>query len=119
MDTNEKTFEIVDGPSKDAIFDACKYAYHPRSIIVLDFEVVVGYTKASSDSKAAYIAMKIKDLRITSIEHEDGSGESFNLAGFCKADLDPYGTSAAKWHPYKFKAYYNTRYRNGAIVFSN
>ncbi len=116
INVKEKTYEIVNGPNKDTIFDACKYAYSLKTRIPLEFEVALGYTAPPSDSGAAYIPAKIKDLRISGIQHEDGSGESLNLLGYCQADLTPHRQTAV-WSWYRFKAYYNTKRRTGHIVF--
>lgn len=122
MNTNitikEKSYEIKKGPSKDALIDAFKYAYSKtdeRPPIPLDFKIAIGYTGLPSDPKTAYIAAKIKNLRVTSIEHEDGSGESFNIAGYCDADL---GVNQTRYQHYRFTAYYNTKNRTGRMCFA-
>ena len=118
MNTKERNYDIVNGPNKDALFDSCKYAYTGRSRIVLDFEVAIGYTLPPSESGAAYIPMKIKDLIITGIEHEDGSGESFNLEGNANVDLEIRRFAGdVEYHWHRFKAYYNTKRRCGRITF--
>ena len=119
MDINKevRSYNIVNGPSKDALFDACKYAYHPTSNIVLDFGIAVGYTAPTANPKSVYIAMNIKDIHVTGIEHEDGSGESFNLWGHCQADLSTYQPDGVKWSMYRFRAFYSTRHREGRITF--
>lgn len=115
MDTKEK-YTIIGGPSKAELFDACKYAYHPRNEIVLDFEIVAGYTAPPTDPKAGYIPLKIKDIVVNGISHEDGSGDSFNLSGYCQVDFRLYAT-APKWEPRKFEAYYNAKRREGYFSF--
>lgn len=118
MDTKNKKrrqFEIIDGPNKDALFDACKYAYNSDSTIAIDFTVAIGYTMPKSHPDCACVPMSITDVRIVGIEHEDGSGESFNLEGYCKADPD----SSGRINPtasYKFTAYYDARKRRGGIT---
>ena len=114
----EKCYDIVAGPNKDALFDACKYAYSKTAKLTVDFTVVIGYTMPKENPGCAYIAMAITDIRITGIEHEDGSGESFNLHGYCRADLNSFGGNNIAYEPYEFKAYYNSKNRHGRISFN-
>ena len=116
-ETKEKYYDIVAGPNKDALFDSCKYACSKTANLTVDFTVAIGYTRPKSDPGCAYIAMAITDIVIFGIEHEDGSGESFILRGCCRADLNSYGGSNVTYEPYRFKAYYNSKRRNGWIVF--
>ena len=114
MNTNKKTYEIVSGPSKDMLFDACKYAYSRIAKVDINFAIAVGYTTPPGSPGCAYIPMTIDAIRVCSIEHEDGSGESFNLYGFCKANLSGRMDNL---EPYGFEAYYNTKTRKGTISF--
>lgn len=114
----EKFFDIVAGPNKDRLFDACKYAYDNTTQIPIHFTVANGYTAPKGNPGCAYAVMFIKDVVISSIEHEDGSGENFNLCGYCNVDSvfikdTPTHTS------FRFRAYYNTRTRSGYIALSN
>lgn len=111
------TYEILAGPNKDALFDACKYAYSKTARLTVNFSVAIGWTMPKGDPGAAYIPMSITDVVITSITHEDGSGESFNLRGYCRADLKNLGRFDANYKPYRFKAYYNSKHRQGCITF--
>ena len=113
--TKEKYYSIISGPSRDVLFDACKYLYDKNARFTVDFTVVVGRTMLANDS--AYIPMAITDMKICGIEHEDASG--FNLHGCCKADLKYTGGSDIYYKLYKFKAYYNTEQREGFICFSD
>ena len=119
MNTKEKPnrYEIVAGPNKDVLFDACKYAYNKHAHVAVDFVVAIAYTMPRSNHGYACLQMQISDIKICGIEHEDGSGESFNLHGYCKANLDSFGTTKAVRKPYRFKAYYNARTRKGSITF--
>ncbi len=112
-ETKEKYYDIVAGPNKDTLFDACKYAYNKTTKFAIDFGVAVGYTMPRNHPGCAYVPMDMSDVAIHGIEHEDGSGESFNIHGMCKAALR--GSSDTKF--YKFKAYYNTKTRTGTITF--
>ena len=110
MNTNQKKenyYDIVNGPNKDALFDACKYACVKDVSIPISFDVTAGYTMPKDHPGCAYIIMPTSDFRIISIENEDGSGESFNLHGYVKRS----GIQC------RFKAYYNTKHRKGSISF--
>ena len=113
----EKYYDIVSGPNKDALFDACKYACSKTAKLTVDFAVAIGYTMPKNDPGCAYIAMAITDIKIYGIEHEDGSGESFNLHGYCKADLNSLGGNNVTYKSYRFKAYYNSKNRKGCVTF--
>ena len=115
---NTRSYDVVGGPSKDTLFDACKYACSKTAKVEVNFSVAIGYTAPKNDPGCCYVPMSIADIRITSIEHEDGSGESFNLCGYCKADLNNFGGAAAALKHYRFKAYYNSKTRRGFISFS-
>ncbi|MGI6612525.1 MAG: hypothetical protein ACOX0Z_03075 [Candidatus Nanosyncoccaceae bacterium] len=123
MDTKKKnvtatrTFSIEGGPNKDRLCDAFKYAYSEADTIDIDFSVVIGYTMPPSDPGCAYVLMPISDVKITSLQHEDGSGESFNIGGYCKADLTHSGGRRAPT-VCRFEAYYNAKTRKGKISFS-
>ena len=114
----ERTFDIVAGPNRDMLFDACKYAYDKMVRIPIDFVVAIGYTMPKHHPGCAYVPMYISDIKVVGIEHEDGSGESFNLHGYCKADPDSTVGNAKTCTSYNFKAYYNTKSRSGCITFS-
>lgn len=117
MDIKEKTYDIIGGPSKDLLFDACKYAYNALPTnIGLYFSVVKGYTTPVDNPGCAYVLMDISDIRIVGIEHEDGSGESFNLHGYCNINEKPLAAGLLL-KSYKFKAYYNAKTRKGTISF--
>ena len=113
----EKYYDIVAGPNKDALFDACKYAFNKNAKISVEFDVALCYTAPKSHPGCAYVPMAITDIKICGIEHEDGSGESFNLHGSCKADLDYFGGANMTYKSYRFKSWYNSRSREGHIVF--
>ena len=118
MNTEKKKYyEIVAGPNKDSLFDACKYACSDSARLDIKFVVPIGYTMPVDDPGCAYVAMAITDIKIIGIEREDGSGESFNLHGYCKCDLNSFGGKDASYELYMFKAYYNAKNRRGYIVF--
>ena len=110
------SFEIANGPSRDAIFDAIKYAYDDEAKIPLEFLLAHGYTMPQGSPGQAIVPVKTKAWRLTSVQHEDGSGVSFNIEGYCKANLRlSTPERAIGYLAYRFKAYYNCRSRNGMI----
>ncbi len=123
MNINKKKeevyFDIISGPSKDALFDACKYAYNKAAKLDVNFSVIAGYTAPLGHPKRASIPMEVSDFRVLAVGHEGASGESFNLYGRCRANLDIVNKAASysAAAPYKFKAEYNTKTRNGRITF--
>ena len=114
MNTNGKNYDIVSGPSRDMLFDAFKYAYDKTAIVQVQFDIAIGYS--NTNSGMGYYKMKSKDFKIVSIEHEDGSGYSFNLRGYCSADTRFRARDAVEYATYKFKAYYNAKTRKGYIT---
>lgn len=111
----DRSFDIVGGPNKDMLFDACKYAYNKSTKVNVDFSVAAGYSMPVDDPGCACVLLSLSDIMITGIEHEDGSGDKFNLVGYCNAYLEPFGKPNFKW--YDFKAYYNAKNRKGWITF--
>lgn len=112
----EKYYDIVNGPNKDALFDACKYACVKDATIPINFEVAAAYTMPKTEAGSAYVKMPVSCFRIIGIENEDGSGESFNIHGYCII-----GSSIKKPDDKRtqrqFKCYYNTKHRSGTITF--
>lgn len=107
---------IVNGPNRDRLIDAFKYAYDDDKVSV-NFAVSISYNAVEEDGKRVCFPThlaQIERMIINTIQHEDGSGESFNLSGRCTACLERYG--GAK-HYYKFEAYYNAKTRTGTIKF--
>ncbi len=116
MELINRMFDIVSGPNKDALFDSCKYFCNRNAAIPIEFGVAIGYTMPKGHPGCAYIPMHIKEIQICGITHENGSGESFNLQGYCLADLGSIGDKV-NYTSYEFKAYYNSKTRKGTISF--
>lgn len=114
----EKNYDVTNGPSREMLIDALKYAYakdvnlHPEFSII---QYYVGHPTDNSKRMAAY--MPAKNFRITGMEHEDGSGESWMLKGVCDADLDGVSDINPDLIHYGFKMYYNSKRREGVITF--
>lgn len=109
MNTNqkEKYYDIVNGPNKDTLFDACKYACVKGANIPISFDVAASYTMPKGHPGCAYVKMPTSDFKIIGIDNEDSSGESFNIRGYAKKEGIHF----------RFKGYYNTKRREGTISF--
>ena len=112
MDT-KRTFKIEEGPTLNRIIDAFKYAYDKNARVELQFSVAEGYTTPTDQPGCAYVPLKVQDFRLNTIQHEDGSGHSLNLEGYCRA-----GSQNEVPQPMQFKAYYNTATRTGTMQFA-
>ena len=112
-------YHIENGPSRESLIDAFKYAYDKKNTISIEFLVPVGHAVDPETAETnVYIAMPLSDITIVSLEHEDGSGHQFNIRGYCKADLSgAFSSENAVLRSRKFLAYYNTRTRKGTISF--
>ena len=117
LESQTVRFNISGGPSRDRIFDACKYL-HDKIKIDLDFKVILGYSTPKDDPCSAALEIPVRDFRVHKIMPEDGSGESFMLSGRCKADLNPCMPMIKKYKEYNFSAWYNSKRRVGWISLS-
>lgn len=111
-------YEIFSGPSKSALFDACMYAYSKDAKITVNFGISQGCSNHGDDATKLHLMMQITDIVITGIQHEDASGESFNLEGYCKVDIDYHirNDGVCRYQYRRFTAYYDTRSRKGTIT---
>lgn len=111
-------FSIINGPSKSVLFDSCQYAYSKDVKVHINFAIPQGYSNHSNDATKLYLPMQITDLVITGIQHEDGSGESFNLEGYCKVDIDYHirNDGVCRYQYRRFTAYYNSKSRKGTFT---
>lgn len=94
-------YQILGGPCSHTLSDAWKYAYDEK----IDGEHIAYFSiKSPTDLDPRF---KGKDftlwVKITSLQHEDGSGKSFNLEGFVSKRC-PIESLKGK----RFEAYYNT-----------
>jgi hypothetical protein len=97
-------FEIISGPSLDELLDSFRYAYDDAYKPV-EFGVVF-----SRNNDGERVVVPMSDVRVSSIQHADGSGASFNLEGRCKATGEPDKCLV-------FRAYYSTEKHSGWIFF--
>lgn len=111
-------YDIIGGPSKSALFDACMYVYNKDAKIAVNFTISQGYSNDTNDATRLYIPLPVTNIKITGIEHEDGSGESFILKGYCNVDKD-YLLRKENTYRYRysrFSAYYDARSRKGTFT---
>jgi len=115
MDTKKtaRYYDIMNGPGKEVLFDACKYAHAEGARVPVNFSVAASYTAATHNR--AYMPMELTDVVIYGINHEDDSGESFNLHGQCYAVLDT--SVPGTYTPCHFHSFYNSKTRRGEICF--
>ena len=100
---------IIDGPSRDTIFDAMKYSYETR--IPLDFKIVRGDSVSEDGRSGSKDMLGTRDIEIHTIQHEDGTGFKFNLEGYVDIKIESQG-----YIPRRFKAFYNAKSRKGNIT---
>ncbi|MBP5647874.1 hypothetical protein J6X04_01115 [Candidatus Saccharibacteria bacterium] len=108
---NATTFNIIGGPNRDNLFDAMKYAYEIK--IPIKFDIVAGYTAPVGNPDRHALLLDVKNIQIHTIQHEDGSGYSFNIYGYIDVK-EPNGY----YSPYNFYIYYSARSRKGSIRLS-
>ncbi|MEO8691284.1 MAG: hypothetical protein ABI397_00700 [Candidatus Saccharimonas sp.] len=93
--------EIKDGPNREALFDALKYAYDKNNRHRVAFKGGYFSNGGSQVSTRASV-----EMIITGLKHDDGSGNSFTLEGY-----------ATNWpqFPHIIKFYFNTGNRTGML----
>lgn len=89
-------FKIINGPSRDRLFDVCKYTYDQDAFITAMFELK-GETKR-----------EVEITSINTLQHESGNGESFNIEGIVNV---PWLNKTCE----RFSAYYDSKSRNGHL----
>ena len=116
MNTNEVCFDILDGPSRSDIIHSFEYVYDKGSKIKVGFETTAPKVVKVNDSGVMCTetiydlkAPALGDVRIISIEQDDGSGYSFNLRGYCGLQREPHAEIP-------FKASYDSKRRKGTIT---
>lgn len=111
-----RTFEIIGGPSIERLFDSLRYAYDPDGQIYVDFVVVKERLPIEDPDGGPPLngirPLKMSHVRIVALEHEDGSGCSFNLKGYARGVNGMFTSMISP-----FTAYYNSKTRKGTITF--
>jgi hypothetical protein len=108
----QKEYEVVNGPALDTLLDSFKYAYSKVDVINLHFSIPIGIT-FGRDGKSVDVLMPMRNVRITSIGYEDGSGERFLIKGFLEADPQGLSHQNPIYSHYSFDGYYDAHRRKG------
>lgn len=122
MNTTSKSatncYSIINGPSKSVLFDSCLYAYSKDAKVHVNFAISQGYSNHGDDATKLHLLLPVTNIKITGIEHEDGSGESFILKGYCYVDKDHLlrGDHTYRYKYSRFSAYYDAKSRKGTFT---
>ena len=99
MGYNKDLFTITDGPSRDLLWTHTQFHYDKGVSIPLTFTVEQNGN-----------AVKFSDVKVNSIAHEDGSGNSFLIKGYFQIrSADGTVRNAG------YEGCYNTKGRSGYI----
>lgn len=111
-------FSIINGPSKSVLFDSCQYAYSKDVKVHVNFAISQGCSNHGDDATKLHLLLPVTNIKITGIEHEDGSGESFILKGYCYVDKDHLlrGDHTYRYKYSRFSAYYDAKSRKGTFT---
>lgn len=101
--------KIVYGPERSLLYSACEYAYDDYVRAYVPFNL-----SQERPQTPGALPLKIRELRIAGITHEDDSGHHLILVGHCKANLkgDDNLVNCT------FRAVYDSKKREGHITFS-
>ena len=122
MNTTSKSatncYSIINGPSKSVLFDSCLYAYSKDAKVHVNFAISQGCSNHGDDATKLHLFLPVTNIKITGIEHEDGSGESFILKGYCYVDKDHLlrGDHTYRYKYSRFSAYYDAKSRKGTFT---
>ena len=122
MNTTSKSatncYSIINGPSKSVLFDSCLYAYSKDAKVHVNFAISQGCSNHGDDATKLHLLLPVTNIKITGIEHEDGSGESFILKGYCYVDNDHLlrGDHTYRYKYSRFSAYYDAKSRKGTFT---
>ena len=103
----EEVHQIYDGPSREALFDALRLAYdkiRPTVELTVENGMLVG-----EEGAQAWCSSKIL-FKVIGLEHEDGSGTSFNFEGYIVPVPGWIKEPSELIH-----GYFNTRTRKGTL----
>lgn len=110
----KETYPIEDGPCRELLFDALKYAYDKNVKVSIKFCI----TKQNNSSNTPEF-FKVKNTRITGIDHEDGLGHSFIVKGYLEVCFGESICNDIVKEDYthcRFVACYSTQTRRGRIT---
>lgn len=107
-------YNIKDGPNRETLFDAVKYALTESVIIPIHFVVV---EDGSDDA-----AVKVKNTKIIGIDNDDnGSGHAFVIRGKMDVCFHPEAMCndnlPLNYQTCRFEACYDTQTHRGRLMF--
>lgn len=116
MNTEKKAYyDIVDGPSKDVLLNLDL----DRKFLTLMRapDRPIGFDVVLSLIPDGDVVMSFIDLEFSSIEHDDGSSESFYFRGHCIRDYASrsLGEREPSYTKYWFSGWYNFKLRKGGV----
>ena len=113
VNPKKETFLIEDGPCRERLFDALKYAYDKGVNMTVKFSIAPDKDSHPSDH------FKVKNVRIAGIDHEDGTGHSFIVKGYleiCFGETMCNDIIKTDYTYCRFDACYSTQTRRGRIA---
>lgn len=112
MDT-KVSYSIIDGPDARSLFDACRFVYTKNVYYDVYFKITEYYNEALDGTSCEKKPLLASDFHIVGIEHDNGTGESFRIKGYCNVTENDITEN------YAFVSYYNTQSKKGIILFSH
>lgn len=96
----KKIFDIINGPDKGLLFNACRYAYDDKVYVNIKFAVILRNTLEPE-------LMDLQNIKIVGIKYTNNCGEHLCIDGKCTVTGENYN----------FNAFYDTKKRRGVIKF--
>ena len=111
MSIEKITGQIIDGPSRDTLFDSMKYNYEDESKVIVYFDISTDLPQEAESNEPNSLA--VRDFEIHMLKHKDGTGYNFVIEGF--VDIKERDEGNIFYVPRSFKAIYSAKTRKGNI----
>ena len=108
----DRIYTIFNGPDRDALYDAMKYAFDETSYIDIQFEFGAAYATNFAPQDYAKSLVETRKIRISSITHREGSGHQFTIMGCLEAKILPITKGFSL---YSFVIIYDSKRHTGNI----
>ena len=125
MNTKNRTYQILDGPSREALLDAFKYAFDNRIKIPIFFTIPVDDIPEDQLENGGFMfrGVMARNYVITAIEHSD-DGNYYHLRGYCESDdsiplMEKMTSDTWDFEKVRFEADFSPQTRQGEIQFSS